>query len=77
MLLSIHATGGYTVFRSIHPSLFFVFAKDYSNMKAQERYKWLEYHKWKFNVSYYLNIVDNLVLSVRGKFGFWDIIIPH
>jgi len=60
ILFSVQFTPPYSLFSQ----------KDYSNMKAQERYKWLEYHKWKFNVSYYLNIVDNLVLSVRGKFGF-------
>ncbi len=44
--------------------------KNYAEMTMQDRFKWLEYHKWKMNVSYYLNIVDNLVLMVRGKYGF-------
>ena len=39
-------------------------------MSDQEKYRWLEYHKWKMNVTYYLNLVDNFVLMVRGKYGF-------
>ena len=45
-------------------------SKDYSSMTDQEKYKWLEYHKWKMNVTCYLNLVDNLVLMARGKYGF-------
>jgi len=60
MLFSLQFTPPYSLFSN----------KDYSSMEPKDKYKWLEYHKWKFNVSYYLNIVDNLVLSVRGKFGF-------
>ncbi len=43
--------------------------KNYSDMSDAEKYKWLEYHKWKFNIAQYVNIVENLVLSVRAKFG--------
>ena len=59
-LLSTQFTPPYSLFSD----------KDYNSMTAQEKYKWLEYHKWKINVAYYLNIVDNLVLMVRGKYGF-------
>lgn len=61
MLFSLQFTPPYSLFSQ---------NKDYASMEAKDKYKWLEYHKWKFNVSYYLNIIDNLVLSVRGKFGF-------
>lgn len=44
--------------------------KDYTNATDQEKYKFLEFHKWKFNVSWFTRIVDNLVLNVRMKFGF-------
>jgi outer membrane protein insertion porin family len=46
--------------------------KDYTNpeMTMQERHKWLEYHKWKLNISQFINIVDNLVLNIRARFGF-------
>lgn len=44
--------------------------KDYTNATDQEKYKFLEFHKWKINVSWFTRIVDNLVLNVRMKFGF-------
>ena len=44
--------------------------KDYSAASDQEKYKWLEFHKWKFNASWFTRIVDNLVLNVRMKMGF-------
>ncbi len=44
--------------------------KDYSTASEQEKYKWLEFHKWKFNASWFTRIVDNLVLNVRLKMGF-------
>lgn len=44
--------------------------KDYSKVSAQEKYKLLEFHKWKFNVSWFTRIYDNLVLNVRLKSGF-------
>ena len=60
-LLSAQFTPPYSLFRQ---------HVDYAAMSDQEKYKWLEYHKWKFNLTYYLNVVDNLVLMVRGKYGF-------
>ena len=44
--------------------------KDYSTMTDQQKYKWLEFHKWKFNASWFTRIVQNLVLNVRFKMGF-------
>jgi len=44
--------------------------KDYTNATDQEKYKFLEFHKWKLNISWYTRIVENLVLNVRLKMGF-------
>ncbi len=44
--------------------------KDYTGATDQEKYKWLEYHKWKFNAQWFTRIVQNLVLNVRIKMGF-------
>ena len=44
--------------------------KDYSTMTDQEKYKWLEYHKWKISSSFFLNFFDNFVLNVRAKAGY-------
>lgn len=44
--------------------------KDYSSMEDIEKFKWVEYHKWKVNFSIYRQIIGNLVLSARSKYGF-------
>lgn len=44
--------------------------KDYSNASPAEKYKWVEYHKWKFKSSWYSSLAGNLVASLRTKFGF-------
>lgn len=44
--------------------------KDYTGATDQEKYKFLEFHKWKFNMSWFTRVVDNLVLNVRLKMGF-------
>lgn len=43
---------------------------DYSSYTLQERYKWVEYHKWKFTTSWFTNLAGNLVLNTRAGFGF-------
>jgi outer membrane protein insertion porin family len=44
--------------------------KDYSKLTDQEKYKWVEYHKWKFDASWYLNIFAKLVLNTKVQFGY-------
>jgi len=44
--------------------------KDYTTLSDQEKYKWIEYHKWKFSTSWYTKLAGNLVLNMRSKFGF-------
>ncbi|MCF8233518.1 MAG: BamA/TamA family outer membrane protein [Bacteroidales bacterium] len=44
--------------------------KDYSKMSETEKYKWIEYHKWKFKANWYTEIAPKLVLSARTQFGF-------
>ena len=34
------------------------------------RYKWIEYHKWKFSGAVYTKLVGDLVLMSRAQFGF-------
>ncbi|MCL2130841.1 MAG: BamA/TamA family outer membrane protein [Lentimicrobiaceae bacterium] len=57
---SIQLTPPYSLFNN----------KNYNDMTDQQRYKFLEYYKWKFNIKQYINIIDNLVLSLRGRFGY-------
>lgn len=44
--------------------------KDYSALEDKEKYRWLEYHKWKFNTTWYTRLAGNLILSTRTRMGF-------
>lgn len=44
--------------------------KNYKTLPDDEKFKWIEYHKWKFSFSLYRQIVGNLVLSARSRYGF-------
>ena len=43
---------------------------DYSNWSSQNRYRWIEYHKWKFSASQYIKLVGDLVLMAKAQFGY-------
>jgi outer membrane protein insertion porin family len=43
---------------------------DYANVSTEERYKWIEYHKYKFTADFYQKIVGNMVLRFAAKYGF-------
>ena len=43
---------------------------NYDNWSAKDRYKWIEYHKWKFSAATYSRIVGDLVLMTRAQFGY-------
>ena len=58
--LSVNMTPPYSLFNSM----------DYENTPAEERYKWVEYHKWNFDFRYYLPLIPKLVLAPRIHFGF-------
>ena len=58
--LSVHATPPWSLFNNIN----------YKSAKQSEKYKWIEYHKWNFAASWYLNLVDKLVLATNYKFGY-------
>ena len=52
-----------------------VTSKSYSTLDDEARYRWIEYHKWKFNVSWYTGlgnskVARDLVLHTRVKLGF-------
>lgn len=44
--------------------------KDYANIEQKERYKWIEYHKYKFIADFYQKVYGNLVLRFAAKAGF-------
>lgn len=43
---------------------------DYGEVSAQRRFKWIEFHRWKFKSSYFLNLGGDLVLNPRANFGY-------
>jgi len=67
IMFSVQLTPPYSLFSN----------KDYANATAQEKYRWLEMHKWKFNISWFTRIVENFVLNVRFKSGFMGCYNKH
>ncbi|HNB80844.1 MAG TPA: POTRA domain-containing protein, partial [Chitinophagaceae bacterium] len=44
--------------------------KDYTNMAAADKYKWIEYHKYRFTAEWYQKVKGNLVLKLATKQGY-------
>ncbi len=44
--------------------------KDYSNMEQNEKYKWIEYHKWTFRTAWFGAILGDMVLALKAQFGY-------
>ena len=64
--LSLELTPPYSLLSSI----------DYANESSQVRYKWIEYHKWKFSGSWFTTLMGSksgdsraLVLNTKFEFG--------
>ncbi len=43
---------------------------DYNRQSSEDRYKWIEYHKWSFKGTVYTKLVGDLVLMARAQFGY-------
>ena len=43
---------------------------DYNLQSSEDRYKWIEYHKWSFKGAIYTKLVGDLVLMARAQFGY-------
>ncbi len=43
---------------------------DYNLQSSQDRYKWIEYHKWSFKGAVYTKLIGDLVLMARAQFGY-------
>jgi outer membrane protein insertion porin family len=65
--LSLELTPPYSLFND----------KDYAAMSENDRYKWVEYHKWKLSTSWYIETAPKLVLATRVKFGFLGFYNPE
>jgi len=42
----------------------------YKGLSGEEKYKWVEYHKWKFKADWYTRLIGDLVLRSNTEFGF-------
>ena len=61
-VLGLQLTPPYSLFRSDDT--------DYKNMSDQDKYRWIEYHKWTFKGTLYTSIIGDLVLMTRANFGY-------
>ena len=43
---------------------------NYNLQSSEDRYKWIEYHKWSFKGAVYTKLVGDLVLMARAQFGY-------
>lgn len=43
---------------------------DYKNLSSEERFKLVEYHKWKLNADWFAPITSKLVIRTHGEFGY-------
>ena len=43
---------------------------NYDYQSSQDRYRWIEYHKWTFKGAVYTKLVGDLVLMARAQFGY-------
>lgn len=60
--LGLQLTPPYSLFRSKNT--------DYKNMSVEEKYRWIEYHKWTFKGALYTKIIGDLVLKTSANFGY-------
>jgi len=44
--------------------------KDYSQLGDTDKWKWIEYHKWKAKAYWYFELMDKLVLATKFRFGY-------
>lgn len=62
LMFSVQLTPPYSLFRSDDT--------DYKTMSDQEKYKWIEYHKWTFKSALYTKLIGDLVLKTSADFGY-------
>ena len=42
---------------------------EFNSIRLANNYKFLEYHKWKFNADFYFNLIGKLVMKAQAKIG--------
>ncbi|MEZ5072768.1 MAG: POTRA domain-containing protein [Bacteroidales bacterium] len=59
--LSLQVTPPYSLF---HPE------RNYKEMIDEDKYKWVEYHRWMFKADWYHSLLGDLVLMTRFHWGY-------
>jgi len=44
--------------------------RDYLNIADEDKYKWVEYHRWMFKADWYHALLGDLVLMARMQYGY-------
>ncbi len=57
---TVQATPPYSLFNDIN----------YPTATDQERYRWTEYHKWKFDSQWFQKVIGKLTFKAQAQFGF-------
>ena len=58
--LSLEITPPYSLFSN----------KNYSTLSENEKYKWIEMHRWTFKAVWYTELYEKLVMMTRVRFGY-------
>ena len=68
----IFATGGstYSFSVALTPPFSTLSGKDYTNVSAADKFKFIEYHKWKFDAENYTPLFGKFVLATKMRFGY-------
>jgi len=60
----------FTLSLQLTPPYSVISGKDFSNATDQEKYRWIEFHKWSFKGDYYYELFNKFVLNTRVSFGY-------
>ncbi len=68
----IFPTGGstYTLSIAVTPPISILSNKSYAGLSNEDKYKWIEYHKWKFDAENYTKVFGKFVVASKMRFGY-------
>lgn len=60
--LSVNATPPYSLFKQAYVT--------YSELSNRQKFKWVEFHKWMFDASWFMELPGNFVINTKAHLGF-------
>ena len=60
----------YTLSIAMTPPISIFSNRNYATAEANDKYKWIEYHKWKFDAENYTKVFGKFVLASKMRFGY-------